>query len=219
MTRYVVLALTLCAACGGTSPTPLDEPVRIAGDGAGAGIITTRLTSPLALTFGTTPTVVLESLQPPAGHDLSFTPGRTIFGLAHGDFATLGAASIALGDLHVGGAALPAGGIDLRDLTLVLAHPLRAGVTRARPDVLAVAGTATFELRWKLVLEDGSLYPLGPVEVGPFELHAAARRAADDTASMELLLLCPDACAEVPGIFQLGETAVDVTLPVALEAR
>jgi hypothetical protein len=122
-----------------------------------------------------------------------------------------------LGDLRIQGANLPARGVELRALELATIGRTSATVVRREADVLSVRGDAAMELRWKLVLDDGTLYSLGPLELPRVQLNAALTRAGS-VARFEVMMLCPGVCAEIPAVIQLRDAALDVVATAATEA-
>jgi hypothetical protein len=228
MNRISTLAFSflLGAGCGGSvsSTVPLDAPLRMSGDAPGVGSVRAHLTSDWGAVPGGGP--VVESVETssagtraPAESELAIAPGRTTFVMSRGAVARLEHVTVALGDLHLEGGALPPAGVELADLSLELEQPVGIDVAHATGDLLAVSGSAMFALHWKLVLDDGSRHPLGPIEIGPLEVHAAARRDVNDEVQLELELFCSGVCADMPGLFQLSDGILDVGIPLAVQAK
>jgi hypothetical protein len=70
-------------------------------------------------------------------------------------------------------------GLELRDNSLQLDQPLVAKIEEAQPDQLTLSAHGTLSVHSKMVLSDGSLYPLGPVESAPGDLTVRVTRDGD----------------------------------------
>ena len=207
------LILFTTAACGGngSQTVALDEPLHLKVDGATAGIARMHLDGATGVV--TTPGPVIASVSggdPGATNDLSFAPTLLTLDLRTvGERVALGELRLPLGDLRVFAPSLPAGGLQLRDLALELPATTKLEVVRKSSDVLSLRSDATaLSLAWKLQLPDGSLYALGPVAIGPVELHVAASQDEEGALSVQLVAMCPDACGGVDGLFTLRDGLV-----------
>ena len=63
-------------------------------------------------------------------------------------------------------------------------------------------------LDWKMELADGSHYALGPLPIGPVELHVAVTEDDAGALTLQLVTMCPDGCGGADGLFTLGDGMV-----------
>jgi hypothetical protein len=136
--------------------------------------------------------------------DLTLPIGDLSLRLRTGERAQLEQLDVPLGDVSVSADTLPPNGLQLRDLRLSLAQPVRAEVVHAQPDALELKAMAPLELAWSLVLADGSLYPLGRVRTEPLALDLAVVRSADGIHTT-LSAHCPGTCWSLDGIANLRD--------------
>lgn len=136
--------------------------------------------------------------------DLSLPIGDFSLRLRTGERAQIEQLDVPLGDIAVSADTLPPNGLELRDLRLRLAQPVRAEVVHAQPDALELRAVAPLELGWSLVLSDGSLYPLGRVRTAPLALDVTVVRTAAGTHTT-LTAHCPGICWSLDGIASLRD--------------
>ena len=99
-----------------------------------------------------------------------------------GGRATLDAFSLPLGDVTISAEALPPNGLTLKNL-VVSAPATRATIMHDAADALEVRATLPLALDWSVVLDDGSLYPLGTVHTEPLNVDIQVSRAAGATTA------------------------------------
>jgi hypothetical protein len=200
-----LLALGL-AGCGGASTVSLDATaLTLAVTGPTDAMTRVRLDGATGVT--TPPSgPVIRAFAPPS-HDLAFTPGTLALGLSvQGDRAVIEGLELPLGSITVFAPSLPASGLTFRELVLRLERGVLPRL-RATPDLLSLGGTLRFALDWKLELDDGTLYPLAPIGIGPIETHVAVTAADDGALTLQIMGLCPDGCGGVDGVFGLADGA------------
>ena len=201
--------LLAAAACGGTNPQSLalDQPLWLSVDGAAGGVARVHLDGATAIATPPGP-VIFRASDASAGatNDLSFTPTTLALELRRGSGrASVAALDFPLGDLRVFAPSLPAAGLQLRQLVLRLPETAYLEVVRADATTLTLAGTTPLSLDWKLQLDDGSLYPLGALPIGPVELHLAVSEDDQGALSLQLLAMCSASCGGVDQLFTLDD--------------
>jgi hypothetical protein len=120
--------------------------------------------------------------------------------------AMLDAISLPLGDVNVPASALPPHGLTLKNL-VVSAPATRAEIMHDQADALEVRATMPLALDWSVVLDDGSLYPLGTVHTNPINVDITVSRVgASTTATVQAA--CIGTCWAVDGVAKLSDGAV-----------
>jgi hypothetical protein len=210
---WIIVIGLAAAGCGqdATSTLSFEEPLRVSVDGPAQGAITVRLPPDLRVTLEGPR--ALEDFTPVAQQGELTVPisSARMSLVAHENGMMLERIELPLGDLQIAGGALPASGVRLRELVLALEGREPATMVRREPSLLSMRGEVAMELRWKLVLDDGSLYALGPLALPKVELHAAATRDGNGVVRVEIMMLCPGVCAEIPAVFQVRDAALDLT--------
>ena len=129
--------------------------------------------------------------------------------------ATLDAIKLPLGDVDISADALPPNGLKLRNL-VVSAPETRATIMYDAADALEVRATLPLALDWSVVLDDGTLYPLGTVHTSPLDVDIMVSRA-DGATTATVQAACSGTCWSVDGVATLSngavylEAAADVT--------
>lgn len=134
-----------------------------------------------------------------------------------GDRPALEQLELSLGDVKVPAAALPPTGLELRDLRLALPEPARAQVVHVQDSALELLAQAPLELSWSLMLEDGSLYPLGTVRTQPLDLAlTVVRDGSGPGATATLTARCAGVCWELGGVAELRDGELYLEAPVVI---
>ena len=202
------------AACGGSeAPISFDQPVTLTASGKGAGGLRAQIVGATVV-----PTEPLPVLDLKTGDDPGWS-SLAVQGLALGlrtrdGRAWLDEARMPLEDVRVYGAALPAAGVQLRNLALRIQGPTRVEVTHAAANSLSMTATLGVALEWQLELDDGTLYPLGNVPLGPMEVRIGAMRPADADPVLSLFGLCAAPCGGIEELFSIGQVMWMVSGPV-----
>ena len=110
------------------------------------------------------------------------------------------------------------GGLKLRDGSITLADPARARLVSAAPDALTVIVDGALEVHSKMVLDDGSLYPLGAIPTEPGEL--TLRVTSDGSAANVRIDGAPSGqeCWSMGPLLLVRDCALHVDSPATLEA-
>lgn len=109
-------------------------------------------------------------------------------------------------------------GLKLRDGRLVLATPAQAKLVMAAPDSLTVTVDGTLEVHSKMVLADGSLYPLGAIPTEPGTL--TVRVTTDGSSANVRVDGAPrgDDCWSLGPLLVVRECALHIDSPATVEA-
>jgi hypothetical protein len=213
--KATLLGLTalFVAACGGgtSSSIGLDQPVALTVAGPATGSVRLHLDGASAVPSGPVISSVHDAVA--GANDVAFAPDRLALALRTHDNGTGVVSDLALplGDVRVHAPALPAAGWMLRDLVLVIRAPQKLTIARATPTLLSLAGSATLALDWQLELDDGTLYPLGPLTIGPLELHVAVTEdEVTGGRTLQLMALCPGSCGGVPDLFTISDGVIEL---------
>jgi len=126
-----------------------------------------------------------------------------------GDRPALEQLSLPLGDIQVPSQVLPPTGLSLRDLRLSVEQPVAASVIHEQHDALELTARAPLRLDWSLVLEDGTVYALGPARTTPVELDIQLSRQAERTIAT-VSARCQGTCWSLDGIASLSDGRVDL---------
>jgi hypothetical protein len=210
----------LAAGCGGTnvaSPPSLDGPVRFAVAAPASGSARAHLDGLTAMPAPTTGigSVPLARATPTSDVALPATTASLALHTRDDGSAVADALQFALADVRIFGEALPADGWLLRDVVLRGEASTHLRITRATPASLVLDGEALFALTSKLMLDDGSLYPLGAIPVGPATLHVEIVESADGSATIAFAANCAGECGGVDGLARLSDGALSVSSSVA----
>lgn len=114
--------------------------------------------------------------------------------------------SIPLGDVHVPAMAFPPNGLVLRNL-LLKAGPAKATILQAQDDALDLRAALPLELDWSVELQDGSLYPLGPVHTAPVDVDVHVFREDGRTTAI-VEAACHGTCWSVDGVATMSDGKV-----------
>src|SRR3954452_9270316 len=87
-----------------------------------------------------------------------------------GDRPALIAFDVPIGSVDIPATALPPHGLQLRDVVLHVEKPVAATVVYAQADAVDISVRSPLTLRWRMLLEDGSTYALGPARTEPVQL-------------------------------------------------
>ena len=120
--------------------------------------------------------------------------------------ASLDAIKLPLGDVNVSAAALPPNGLALKNL-VVSAPETRAQIMYDSDDALEVRATLPLALDWSVVLDDGTLYPLGTVHTEPLDVDIMVSRV-DGATTATVQAACAGTCWSVDGVAKLSDGAV-----------
>lgn len=123
-----------------------------------------------------------------------------------GGRATLDAISLPLGDVTVSAEALPPNGLTLKNL-VVSAPATHATIMHDEADALEVRATLPLALDWSVVLDDGSLYPLGTVHTEPLNVDITVSRVAGATTAT-VQAACLGTCFSLDGVAKLSDGKV-----------
>lgn len=127
----------------------------------------------------------------------------------------LDAVSLPLGDVTISAEALPPKGLVLKNL-VVSAPATRAEILHDQENALEVRATLPLALDWSVVLDDGSLYPLGTVHTEPLNVDIQVSRSAEGTTAT-VQAACLGTCFALDGVAKLSngtvylEAGADVT--------
>jgi hypothetical protein len=120
--------------------------------------------------------------------------------------ATLDAISLPLGDVNVSAEALPPKGLILKNL-VVSAPATHAEIMHDQADALEVRAMIPLALDWSVVLDDGSLYPLGTVHTEPLNVDITVSRVGGSTTAT-VQAACLGTCWAVDGVAKLSNGTV-----------
>jgi hypothetical protein len=132
-----------------------------------------------------------------------------------GDHPRLVELSMPLGDVNVPASTLPPNGLALRDLALSLVDTTHVEVVHAQADALELAVTTPIQLDWSMVLDDGTIYRLGPARTRPVEVAIDVVRSGCAT-TVTLNAQCLGSCWSIEGIADLSDGALYVEAPAEL---
>jgi hypothetical protein len=139
--------------------------------------------------------------------------------LRTGERPSLQQLTIALEDLQIPADVLPPRGLGLRELQLSIDEPTRATILHAQDDAIELQASAPLRLDWSMVLEDGSLYRLGPAFTEPVKLEVQVVRSADGAVSTILQARCEGTCWTLDGIAQLSDGTIDLVADATVNPR
>lgn len=125
--------------------------------------------------------------------------------------------TLPLADVDVPASVLPPTGLALRELTLRLPQAVAAKVIHQQPDALELEAETPLELDWSLVLDDGSLYPLGPARTEPLRLEVDVVRQGEQ-AVVTVTARCEGTCWSLDGVARLQNGSLFVEAPAEVEA-
>lgn len=153
-------AATGCTRANTLGLAPLDQPARIHASGA---------QSQSEVTFYRT------GVLDPTG-SLTTLPVRdaTLHVSTTADHATVEELTLSLGDANLGPSQAMPHGLKLRNQQLRITRAVEAPMVERTVDAVTVRGHASLTFRASMVLDDGTLYPLGPTqtEAADFDLRA-----------------------------------------------
>lgn len=124
-----------------------------------------------------------------------------------------------LDDMNVPPSRVSPEGLRLRELTLSTPRMVSAEILERTPDELTLRIEAPLRLDSKLVLADGSLYPLGGIQTEPSVIDLHVGRSVGDTFVTTVDAAPPGTCVTVEGLFELRdcalylETVADPSMP------
>jgi hypothetical protein len=155
--------------------------------------------------FGLTATGGLDSTP----SDLELQVQGVDLELQTGDKPELVSLSLPLGDVNVSATALPPHGLELRDISLHVPQPAPARVVVATEDAVEITVHTPLLLRWRMVLDDGSTWALGPTRTEALDLDVSVARVGDGyTAALQAH--CPDECFALDGVVALRAGQLDL---------
>ena len=194
MKTMIFFACALGAAgCGQGHPTANDslkQPVSVAS----GSVADSRVTFTIAGGYAQATPVTMTAAQ-------SVLKLHT----STGERAQLDALELPLGDIKISADAIPPKGLDLRNL-VVKAPSVRAQVLYAQDDALELRANVPLTLTASMVLDDGSLYPLGPTHTDPVNIDLQIVRAGGRTTAT-LQAACLGTCWSVDGVATLSNAA------------
>ncbi len=209
MERALLIATALMSLVGCAQPdttdaqVPLASPAEVTASRAGNE---SRVRVMAAGGFATRPS------------ELAFDVQGLQLRIETGDRPQLQQLSLPLGDVTVSKDVLPPTGLMLRDLRLSIEQPVDATVVHAQQDALELSLRAPLRLDWSLVLEDGTVYALGPAHTEPVQLDVhLVRHAAGTTATVSAV--CPGTCWSLDGIAQLSDGRIDLIADATVSPR
>jgi hypothetical protein len=134
---------------------------------------------------------------------------------AHPQLAML---EVPVGDIDVSAEALPPHGLQLRDLRLAVDAPVALDVIHAQDDALELRASTPLTLHWSVVLEDGTLWPLGPTRTVPVDVEVQVVRA-NGQSTLTATTHCPGTCWELDGVANLSDGSLYVEAAADVTAR
>jgi hypothetical protein len=129
--------------------------------------------------------------------------------LRTGDHPQLLALSIPIGDVQVSAQAFPPSGLELRDVTLLIEGPVDVGVVHAQADALEVSARVPLTLSWGMMLDDGTVWKLGPTRTDPVAVDVQVfKDGGSFTATVDAQ--CAGRCWSLDGVADLSDGKLDV---------
>ena len=205
------LALLL-GACGGASSLAVAPP----------GVLSLR--APVEVTARQlTPqsrlTVNAASYKTGSASQVALRPLDLRLRLRTGERARVEELEIPLGDVEVAASALPPSGLRLRDLQLGLDEPADLVVQAVSDRFLEAHTAAPLRLAWSVVLEDGTLYALGPALTDPISLDFEVERSEDGTlTTTRLYARCDGVCWSIDSLVRLSDGQIKIDAAADLAA-
>jgi hypothetical protein len=165
------------------------------------GLVHSRFSATATGGLMSTPTPVELQVQ---GIDLS---------LQTGDKPQLVSLDLPVDDMNVSAMAMPPNGLQLRQISLHIQQPVPAKVVSVTDDSVEITAHAPLYLRWRMVLDDGSTWALGPSRTEALDLDVSVVRSGDGyTATLDAR--CPGECWTLDGIAALRDGQLDLAADV-----
>jgi hypothetical protein len=92
-------------------------------------------------------------------------------------------------------------------------------VLHAQADAVELEARAPLRLDWSLVLEDGSLYRLGPARTEPVKLEVQLVRDDRGVVSANVQARCEGTCWQLDGIASLSDGNIDLFADATVNPR
>jgi hypothetical protein len=140
---------------------------------------------------------------------ITFTVQSVSLTARTGDRPELTSLDLDIGDVDVPASALPPSGLQLRDVALHVEDPTRADVIDVQEDALELGVHTPLTLSWSLVLDDGSLWKLGPASTEALDLHLTILRDATGFTTT-VNTICSGECWSVQGVASLRDAQLYV---------
>jgi hypothetical protein len=103
--------------------------------------------------------------------------------------------------------ALPPNGLKLRDVVLHVEKPVAATVVHAQDEALDLSVLAPLTLSWRMLLDDGSTWALGPARTEPIQIDLHVLRS-DSGYLATVDARCDGECWSLNGIATLRDARV-----------
>jgi len=133
--------------------------------------------------------------------------------LKTGDKPQLMAMTLPVGDVDVSPQLMPPNGIKLRQISLSVAQPVAAHVVRATDNAVEITVHTPLTLHWRMVLDDGTTWALGPTRTEALDLDVRVVRAGD-VYSAVVDASCPGECFVLDGVTALRNGQLDLAADV-----
>lgn len=200
---FLSVFIILAAGCSASSPSPvsLAQATRVTS----AGLLHGRVESIAQGGLQQMPTPVELPVQ---GLDLVLKTGPR---------AELTSLTLPIGDVNVPASALPPRGLQLRDVMLHTDAAIAAQVVHADTDSAELVAHAPLTLAWRMLLDDGRSWALGPSRTAPLDLDLVVVRTATGYATT-VTARCPGECWSLDGIASLRDGVVELVADADVRA-
>jgi hypothetical protein len=193
-----ILLLTGCQAGPQSAPHPsLAEPAAVKS----VGLVHSRFSATATGGLMSTPTPVDLQVE---GIDLQIQTG---------DKPALVSLDLPVDDMNVSAMAMPPNGLQLRNISLHIPAPATAKVVHADADSVEIKAHTPLFLSWRMVLDDGSTWALGPTRTEALDLDVSVVRTADGY-TLSLDAQCPGECWTLDGIAALRDAQLNLAADV-----
>ena len=118
-----------------------------------------------------------------------------------------------VGDMDVSAKAMPPNGLELRDISLHVPAAANVKVVHAAEDSVEITAHTPLLLRWRMVLDDGSTWALGPTRTEALDLDVSIVRSGD-AYTLSLDASCPGECWTLDGIAALRDAQLNLAADV-----
>jgi hypothetical protein len=121
-----------------------------------------------------------------------------------------------LADQDISAQAIPPNGLKLRNLQLGLDSTVELATQSSSEDFVELHAIAPLRLAWSVVLEDGSVYALGPAITQPMAFDVELERHGDDVTA-RVYAKCDGDCWSLDGVAHISDGNLHLVAPATIK--
>lgn len=146
--------------------------------------------------------------------DLAPTDLRLVF--RTGQKGEITGLELPLADEDISSQAIPPDGLKLRNLQLGLDSTVDLETESTSDDFVELHATAPLRLAWSVVLDDGSVYALGPAITAPMAFDVELEKHGDAVIA-RLYAQCAGDCWSLDGVAHISDGQIHLVAPATLK--